>query len=87
MLLLEDKLVTVRPESEKTVGEPPVYDITNDMLQASSAIAAGLTEGAGTITEAWQKYRAAKTANPLRNLGKFAIASRHYDNVLNSKPL
>lgn len=73
-LLLEDKLVTIRPESEETVGEPPVYDITNDMLQASSAIAAGLTEGAGTITEAWQKYRAAKTANPLHKLGNFAAS-------------
>ena len=42
------------------------------MLQASSAIAAGLTEGAGTITEARQKYREASKAKPLKKLGTLA---------------
>ena len=41
------------------------------MLQSSSAIAAGLTEGAGTITEARQKFREARKAKPLQKLGAF----------------
>lgn len=72
-LLLKEKIVHVKPGSEQTPeGEPPTYDITNDMLQASSAIAAGLVEGAGTITEARQKYREARRAKPLQKLGTFA---------------
>ena len=71
-LLLKQNIVTATPGSQPTDGEPPTYDITNDMLQASSAIAAGLTEGAGTITEARQKYREASKAKPLKKLGTLA---------------
>lgn len=71
-LLLKQKIVTATPGSQATDGEPPTYDITNDMLQASSAIAAGLTEGTGTITEARQKYREASKAKPLKKLGTLA---------------
>ena len=71
-LLLKQKIVTATPGSQPTDGEPPTYDITNDMLQASSAIAAGLTEGTGTITEARQKYREASKASPLKKLGTLA---------------
>ena len=71
-LLLKQKIVTATPGSQATDGEPPTYDITNDMLQASSAIAAGLTEGTGTITEARQKYREASKASPLKKLGTLA---------------
>ena len=71
-LLLKQEIVTATPGSQPTDGEPPTYDITNDMLQASSAIAAGLTEGTGTITEARQKYREASKAKPLEKLGTLA---------------
>ena len=71
-LLLKQKIVTATPGSQATDGEPPTYDITNDMLQASSAIAAGLTEGTGTITEARQNYREASKASPLKKLGTLA---------------
>ena len=71
-LLLKQKTVTATPGSQPTDGEPPTYDITNDMLQASSAIAAGLTEGTGSITEARQKYREASKAKPLKKLGTLA---------------
>ena len=74
-LLLKKELVQVKPGSQTTPeNEPPTYDITDDMLQASSAIATGLVEGAGTITAARQKYREARKANPLQKLGTFAAA-------------
>ena len=74
-LLVKKKLVQINPESETTPeGEPPTYDITDDMLQASAAIAAGVVEGAGTITEARQKYREARKVKPLQKLGAFAAA-------------
>ena len=56
--------------------EPPTYDITNDMIQASSTIAEGLTEGFGTIV----KHRLQNLADAHkinvneihRGLGKFS---------------
>lgn len=72
-LLLKEELIQIKPESGTTAeNEPPTYGILSDMLQASSTIAAGLVDGAGKITEARQKYREAKKANPLQKLGKFA---------------
>lgn len=74
-LLVKEKLVEIKPGSETIPeNELPTYDITDDMLQASSAIAAGLVEGAGAITAARQKYREARKANPLQKLGTFAAA-------------
>lgn len=74
-LFFENNLFKITNGSKPTPeGKPPTYDITDDMLQASSAIAAGLVEGAGTITEARQKYREAIRANPLKKLGTFATA-------------
>ena len=74
-LLLKEKVVQIKPGSQTaTDNEPPIYGITGDMLQASSAIAAGVVEGAGTITAARQKYREARKANPLQKLGTFAAA-------------
>ena len=74
-LLLKEQLVEIKPESETIPeNEPPTVGIINDMLQASSTIAAGLVEGAGTITAARQKYREARKANPLQKLGTFAAA-------------
>ena len=74
-LLLKTEIVQIRPGSQTNAkNKPPTYDITDDMLQASSTIAAGLVEGAGTITAARQKYREARKANPLQKLGTFAAA-------------
>ena len=74
-LLLEKNVIRRKNRSESTRKvQPPTYDITDDMLQASSAIAAGLTEGAGTITNARQKYREARKAKPLQKLGTFTTA-------------
>ena len=71
-LLLKQNLVTATPGSQPTDGEPPKYSTINDMLQATFAIGAGVTEGAGTITEARKKYREASKANPLKKLGTLA---------------
>lgn len=72
-LLLKKKLIRIRPESQATTeNEPPIYDITEDMLQASAEILAGVVAGAGTVTAARQKYREARKANPLQKLGTFA---------------
>ncbi|XP_022796361.1 uncharacterized protein LOC111334804 [Stylophora pistillata] len=73
-LLLKKKLVHIKPGSETTLGNvgPPTYDNTDDMQEASSAIAAGVVGGAGAITEATQKYREARSDKPLEKLGKFA---------------
>ena len=52
-LLLKKELVQIKPGSQTTSeNEPPTYGILGDMLQASSTIAAGLVEGAGSITAA-----------------------------------
>lgn len=52
-LLRENGVISTDPT--ETLGprdfEPPTYDITSDMLQASSTIADGLTEGFGTIVK------------------------------------
>ena len=77
-LLLKQKIITATAGSQATDGEPPAYDITNDMLQASSAILAGLTEGAATITEARQKYREASEAKPLKKLGTLATTASSF---------
>jgi len=74
-LLLKKQIVQIKPGSQTTPeNEPPTYGIIGDMLQASSTIAAGLVEGAGSITAARQKYREARKANPLQKLGTFAAA-------------
>ena len=74
-LLLKKEIVQIIPGSETTAeNEPPTFGILGDMLQASSTIAAGLVNGAGTITAARQKYRQARKANPLQKLGTFAAA-------------
>ena len=74
-LLLKKELVQIKPGSQTTAeNEPPTYDITDDMLQASATIAAGVVEGAGTVAAARQKYREARRANPLKKLGTFAKA-------------
>ena len=74
-LLLKEQLVEIKPGPETSPeNQPPTVGIINDMLQASSTIAAGLVEGAGAITAARQKYRQARKANPLQKLGTFAAA-------------
>ena len=73
-LLLKQKIVTATPGSQPTDGEPPTYDIKNDMLQASSAIVAGLIEGAGTITEARKKYKEATLATTFETASSFISA-------------
>ena len=52
--LLREEGVIANEPTETPGGqdfEPPIYDITNDMIQASSTIADGLTEGFGTIVK------------------------------------
>jgi len=70
-LLLKKEIVRRKTGStgSKSDPKPPTYDIVGDMLQASSTIAAGLTEGFGTITEAVQTYREARKAKYLQELG------------------
>ena len=73
-LLVKKGLATmVTPGTGTTGGAPPTYDIINDMMQASSAIAEGITTGTGTIVEARQKYRdARKASDAFQRLGTFA---------------
>ena len=48
------------------------------MLQTSSAITAGLSEGTGTITEARKKYKEASKAKPLKKLGTLATTRKQF---------
>ena len=69
-LLLKKSLITATPTKQPKRGETPVYDITGDMAEASLAIATGIVEFGGAITEARQNYRAGKKVQPLQKLSK-----------------
>ena len=70
-LLVSKGLAEIKAGSGTTDGSPPIYDITDDMLQASTAIAEGVTTGISTVTEARKNYREAKGINALLKLESF----------------
>ncbi|XP_028404278.1 uncharacterized protein LOC114526931 [Dendronephthya gigantea] len=69
-LLTKKSMISETPRTEPKRGEPPVYDITGDMAGASLAIATGIVEFGGAITEARQNYRAGKNVKPFQKLSK-----------------
>lgn len=74
-LLLTKNQINARPNQEpaSTDFTPPVYDITNDMLQASSAIADGLTEGYGKVVKHYKSVK--RAAIKMKPIGTIASTS------------
>ena len=73
-ILLKESLIASNPTTEPKRGEPPIYDITNDMAQASLAIATGISEYGDVITQARRNYRESKSVNPLRRISNIALS-------------
>lgn len=64
------------PEEMPTDFQPPVYDIANDMAQASAAIAEGLTEGFSNVVK--NRIKVHKAAIKSQPIGKIASVAESF---------
>ena len=75
-LLQTEHQINSVPEEMPTDFQPPVYDITNDMAQASAAIAEGLTEGFSNVVK--NRIKAHKVAIKSEPIGKVASVAESF---------